>query len=86
MLLHLFRLNLSDKPASFASAFLFAIYHLTIFRSWFSWPVLLLTLTALLLAGLVLNYLMLKDKHIWRVWLLHAFFNSAIFSVSLQFF
>ena len=29
ILLHLFRLNLSDKPASFASAFLFAIYHLT---------------------------------------------------------
>lgn len=66
------------RAAILGSATLFAFYHLAMFHSWFPWPVLVMILAALFLAGILLNYMLLKWKRIVMVWLLHGLANLAI--------
>jgi len=66
------------RAAMLGSASLFTIYHLAMFHNWFPWPVLLLVMCALFLAGILLNHLLLKWKSIVAVWLLHGLANLAI--------
>ena len=68
------------------SAVLFAGYHLAVFRSWFAPPLLALALAGLFICGLVLNWMVERDRHIVGAWLLHGLVNVAIISISLQFF
>ncbi len=66
------------RIAMLGSSLLFAIYHLAMFRGWFPWPVLILILSALFLAGILLNHLLLIWKRITIGWLLHGLANLAI--------
>lgn len=68
------------------SAVLFSLYHLSIFQNWFSPAVLLLSLGGLFICGLLLNRIVLRDRHILGVWLLHGLVNVAIIAISLPFF
>ena len=64
--------------AMLGSASLFSLYHLAMFRSWFPWPVLIMVLGALFLAGILLNYMLLRWKRIVLIWSLHGLVNLAI--------
>jgi uncharacterized protein len=72
------------RAAMFGSASLFAIYHMAIFRSWFPWPVLIMVLYALFLAGILFNHLLLMWKRITVVWLLHGLVNLAVLLLAWQ--
>lgn len=74
------------SAASIFSAFLFALYHLALINSWFSWQVLLLSMSGLFAIGLILNALVKKNGDILGAWLLHAIANIAILSISFRFY
>ena len=65
------------RLANLFSAGLFAFYHLAIFQTWFSLPLMILCLSCLFAAGLLLNNLVRRDGHLIGVWLAHALFNVA---------
>lgn len=67
------------------SGILFSLYHLAIFRNWFSPAILLLCLAGLFAAGLLLDRLASRDQSILDAWLLHGLVNVAIVSVGLRF-
>lgn len=75
----------SNRIASWISALFFAAYHLITFRNWFSPSLLILTLSALTLGGLILNYFTLKYRSLLPVWLIHALMNITIFTVIIPF-
>lgn len=66
------------RAAMVGSAILFCCYHLAMFRNWFPWPVLIMILGALFLAGILLNYMLLRWKRIVLIWALHGLVNLAI--------
>ena len=68
------------------SGILFSLYHLAIFRNWFSPAILFLCLAGLFAAGLLLDRLASRDQSILDAWLLHGLVNVAIVSVGLRFF
>ncbi len=72
----LHRLGL-PRVAHFFSAGLFSLYHLAIFQTWFSLPLIIFCLINLFIAGLLLNSLVQRDGHIVGAWLAHALFNVA---------
>ena len=78
--------RISFRIATILSALLFALYHLAVFRSWFSLSGTLIAVAGLSAAALLLNHISRQDGHIWRAWLLHAFANIAVFAISFQFF
>jgi membrane protease YdiL (CAAX protease family) len=71
--------------ATYFSAGLFALYHLAIFQTWFSAPLMVLSLGCLFVAGLLLNNLVRRDGHIVGAWLVHALFNIATLTLVPQF-
>jgi membrane protease YdiL (CAAX protease family) len=81
--------SLADKidiKAAYAlSALLFAVYHLIVFRNWFNLPLLLLALSALMAAGLFLNWLVSKYDSLLPAWIIHGLLNIAIFTVAVPF-
>lgn len=77
---------LTERQGCRVASVLFALYHLTIFRSWFSIPQLLLALTGLFVLGMVLSRLFVRNGHIYGVWILHAVLNLTIFAFALPFF
>ena len=83
--LELGRIESFGKGSTIA-ALLFAVYHLTLFRDWFSFPILVLVLGSLFMASLYLNALTARDQSILRAWILHAFVNVAILSLTVRFY
>jgi uncharacterized protein len=73
------------RTAMWFSAALFALYHLSIIQTWFSWPLIAAMLAGLLAAGLFLNRIARRDQHIFGVWLIHGLVNILIISLSLQY-
>lgn len=67
----------SLKFAYIFSALTFSLYHIFIMASWFSLPIFVLLIIALIVAGLIFNYF---DKHsvIYNSYLIHSFANFAI--------
>lgn len=57
--------------AAIFSSMLFAVYHVGIFISWFTVPVLLLALTGLFLGGLIFSYAVHKTKSLLASYLIH---------------
>lgn len=74
------------RSAMLGSASLFTIYHLAMFHHWFPWPVLVMIMGALFLAGILLNHMLLKWKSILAVWLLHGLANLAILQLAWRVF
>jgi membrane protease YdiL (CAAX protease family) len=66
------------RTAMLGSSILFSLYHLAMFRGWFPWPILIVILGALFLAGILLNQLLLTWQRITIGWLLHGLANLAV--------
>lgn len=83
-------LNLYDlgfkRMAYFYSSLLFGIYHIAIFKTWFSsWQV-SLALLGLISIGFVFNWLDLKSKNFINSWIVHIFADIAIIVIGLKMF
>jgi membrane protease YdiL (CAAX protease family) len=77
--------HLPVQSARLYSAVLFAVYHLSIMRDWFSWPLLSICLGLLFVAGWILGGIAAADRHLLRVWLLHGLANLIILVPSIGF-
>jgi membrane protease YdiL (CAAX protease family) len=60
------------------SALLFAVYHLSIFSTWFSGWILLFVLFGLFMSGCLFSFLYHKTSSIWSAWIVHIFADTAI--------
>lgn len=60
-----------DYKYSLVSALMFATYHVAIFKSWFSLPIVTLVLFGLVVGGLIFNYFVKRTKSILSSWLIH---------------
>lgn len=65
--------GLREKPwmAAIFSSALFAIYHIAIVATWFTLPLLLLTLTGLFIGGLIFAYFVQKTDSLFGSYLIH---------------
>lgn len=74
------------KTAYIFSSGLFAIYHMSIFKSWFNPLIMLLCLLGLFVGGLIFNYINVKSRSILNSWLIHACANVAIMTIGIMMF
>lgn len=71
----------SRKFAYLISSFAFAFYHVAMMIGWFSIWLFLLLLTALIVGGLIFDWLNEKQGNIYTSWFVHMFANFAINTV-----
>jgi membrane protease YdiL (CAAX protease family) len=71
------------RLAAVLSAGLFSLYHLALL-SGLACPLLLACLAGLFAAGLFLNHIIRRDRHILSVWLIHGLVNALIISLVLH--
>lgn len=78
----------AGKPgmAYFYSSLLFALYHIMIFRNWFTLPLFFIALFGLFVVGLFYNWLDTKSKNFISSWIAHIFANAAIILIGLKMF
>lgn len=69
----------------FSSA-LFAIYHVAIFATWFSFELILLALAGLFTVGLIFNWLDTKSNNFLNSWILHICADIAVVSIGFYLF
>lgn len=83
-------LNLAEKgyvkTGYVFSALLFSLYHLSIFATWFSGPLVILALVSLFTVGIVFNYVNVKAKTIINSWIMHILADAAIIVIGLRLF
>jgi membrane protease YdiL (CAAX protease family) len=73
--------TLSSWNISFAyifSSLLFALYHLSIFSTWFNGWILLFVLLGLFVSWWLFAFLYHKTASIWSAWIVHIFADTAI--------
>lgn len=80
--LNLYNLGLK-KTAYIFSAFLFAIYHIGIFQSWFNPYLMLLAVTGLVVIGFVFNWLCTKSNNFLNSWIVHILADAAIILIGM---
>jgi uncharacterized protein len=68
----------SKKLAYFASSILFALYHMAIFATWFSWWIMWLAIFWLFLWAMFFAWLYQKTKWIWAAWIFHIIADAII--------
>jgi len=61
----------SKKLAYFTSSILFALYHMAIFWTWFSWWIMWLAIFWLFIWAVFFAWLYEKTKWIWWAWIFH---------------
>ncbi|MCT2537333.1 CPBP family intramembrane metalloprotease [Aquibacillus koreensis] len=77
-------LNFKYKRTAYVfSSILFAVYHISIFQTWFNPWLILLCLIALFSVGLIFNWLNTKNAGFINSWLVHIFADAAIIIVGL---
>lgn len=69
------------KIAYTVSSIAFALYHVAMMIGWFSIPLFVLLLVALIGAGLLFNWLNEKQGNIYTSWFVHMFANFSINTV-----
>jgi membrane protease YdiL (CAAX protease family) len=74
------------KFAYLFSSCLFALYHISIFKSWFNPLFMGIALIGLTFIGFVFNYVNRESKSIINSWLIHIFADSAIILIGLWLF
>ena len=74
------------KTAYIFSSGLFAIYHVSIFKTWFNPLIFILCLSGLFIGGLIFNYINVKSKSILNSWFIHACANVAIMAIGVMMF
>jgi membrane protease YdiL (CAAX protease family) len=68
------------------SALLFSVYHLSIFATWFSGPLVILALVSLFTVGMIFNYVNVKTQTIINSWIMHLLADAAIIVIGLKLF
>lgn len=78
----------AGKPAAayFYSSLLFALYHIMIFRNWFTLPLFLLALFGLFVVGLLYNWMDTRSRNFVNSWISHIFADAAIILIGLKMF
>lgn len=74
------------KLAYVYSSFLFGIYHIAIFKTWFNVWITILALFGLISIGMVFNYINTKCKNFLNSWIVHILADSAIILIGLKLF
>lgn len=72
--------------AYFYSSFLFAIYHIMIFRNWFSTPLFLLAVFGLFVVGMLFNWMDTKSDNFVNSWIAHILADGAIILIGMKMF
>lgn len=75
-----------EKLAYIYSSVLFGLYHIAIFKTWFSLSIILLCLLGLITVGFLFNWLNTKSQNFINSWLVHIFADSAIILIGLKMF
>lgn len=76
--------RINRRMAYLFSAALFAVYHLTIFKAWFTLPILTLVLLGLFVGGLIFNYFAEKSKSILTPYIIHIAADMAVVVIGYQ--
>lgn len=78
----------TGKPvtAYLYSSILFSLYHIMIFRNWFSMPLFLLAVFGLFVVGILFNWMDTKSKNFINSWIAHILADAAIILIGLKMF
>lgn len=68
------------------SSLLFGLYHIAIFRTWFSPWLIGLALLGLISVGFIFNWINARSNHFYNSWLAHILADAAIILVGLRMF
>lgn len=68
------------------SSIAFSLYHIAIILNWFNIYLFILILIALVIAGLIFNFINEKSQNIYNSWLIHMFANFAINTIGFYMF
>lgn len=74
------------KAAYVYSSLLFALYHIAIFKTWFSIWLTMLSLAGLIIIGFIFDWLDTKSQNFVNSWIVHIFSDSAIILIGLKMF
>lgn len=75
-----------EKLAYVYSSLMFGLYHIAIFKTWFSPLIILLCLLGLITVGLLFNWLNTKSKNFINSWLVHILADTAVILIGLRMF
>lgn len=76
----------SKRFAYIYSSVLFGVYHIAIFKTWFSPPLVILALLGLVSIGLIFNWLDTKTGNFINSWIVHILADSAIIIIGMKMF
>jgi membrane protease YdiL (CAAX protease family) len=74
------------KTAYVFSSLLFSLYHIMMFRDWFTLPIFLLSVAGLAGVGFLFDYMNIKYKSIYNSWISHILADSAIMFIGFKMF
>ncbi len=74
------------KTAAIISSLYFGLYHISIFRTWFSLTLTVTVLAGLVTAGLIFNHLNIRSRNFLNSWIVHIFADSAIILIGFRMF
>lgn len=83
--LNLYKSN-HKKLSYLYSSFLFGLYHISIFKTWFNLYLIILALAGLVLTGLILSWLDTKTESLLNSWTAHIMADSAIILIGMKMF
>lgn len=83
--LNLYELK-SRKVAYIYSSLLFGLYHIAIFKTWFSLELIGLALIGLVSVGFIFDWLDTKSQNFINSWIVHLLADSAIILIGLKMF
>jgi uncharacterized protein len=78
--------NGARKLAHFYSSLLFGVYHIAIFKTWFTLPITLLALLGLVIVSFLFNWMNTKSQNFINSWIAHALADAAIILIGLRMF
>jgi membrane protease YdiL (CAAX protease family) len=78
--------NGSRKTAYIFSSLLFSLYHIMMFKDWFTLPIFLLAVTGLAGVGFLFDFMDIKYKNIYNSWISHILADSAIMLIGFRMF
>ena len=74
------------KTGFTVSSLLFGLYHMAIFQTWFPAPLLVLSVTALVITGIFFNYMNIKNRNFLNSWIVHIIADTAVIIIGLRMF
>ncbi len=75
-----------EKLAYVFSSLLFGLYHIAIFKTWFSLGIIVLCMIGLVTVGFIFNWLDTKSNNFINSWIVHILADSAIILIGLKMF